>query len=300
MTLFISFFSLAHAEEKKEKKDTIVRVKTKRKKPAILLNPKLDKIPLELLRFDTKRISREQIEQRLRSGGDDVGNGGDEIRRTVLEQIESIKKEAGPAYPIPDLSTKGLAVVSNLELASVQIPAANTPEGILINRELWKKLSGDNKDLRILLLNLLFVEDEQKEKALSIYSILDARKGKTPYCSLTPQSHKLIKVPRTKTFSGAESSQWLSSLALKECNKKGLNECRVLETGKKGFGKWAKNFATYQGFEYKVTKKSSQEIKSQVCDLAKACEQVYELAPMGQLTSKDFLILENKIERNCF
>lgn len=292
--LFLGFFSLAHADEK------MVRIKTKKKKPAILLNPKLDLIPLEKLKFKVHRVTREEVQRRLRSGGDDVGNGGDEIRRQILNDLEEIKNEAGPGYRLPDLSTRGLALVEGLELNGVNYPAIKTNDGILIDRILYKKLAQSKKDLRILLLDLLFVNADQPDLALSIYSSLSRKVGLTPFCHEAYPLHKLLKTPVTDTFKGAESMQALSKKALKSCQEEGLNECRILETGKSGFGSWAKNFATYQGYQYKASSLTNLDKKNLSCELAKKCEQVYELAPIAQVNPDAFKEIDQKISKLCF
>lgn len=294
LALFIGFFAIAHAEEK------IVRIKTKKKKPAILLNPKLELIPLEKLIFKVHQVSREEVQRRLQGGGDDVGNGGDEIRRKILQELEQIKAEVGPGYQIPDLSTRGLAIVSGLELAGIKYPAVKTTEGILIDREAFKKLIASKVDLRILILDLLFIDSDRKDLALTIYSSLGPKKGLVPFCHSNYPDHLLIKSPFTKTFKGSESMKALSKNALSACRDIGLEECRVIETGKSGFAKWATNFAVYQGHRYSAKRLTSSESKNMACELAKKCEQVYELAPLSQVGANDFRELESQIDSQCF
>ncbi|MFT6070742.1 MAG: hypothetical protein ACJAT2_000697 [Bacteriovoracaceae bacterium] len=294
LSLFLSLFSLAQAQEK------MLRIKKKKNKALILLNPKLDIIPLEKLRFKVHRVKREEIQRRLRSGGDDVGNGGDEIRRQILNNLEEIKKEAGPGYQLPDLSTRGLALVEGLEFNGVSYPAIKTDDGILIDRLIYKKLSQSKKDLRILLLDLLFIKADQPDLALSIYSSLSPKMGLTPYCHETFPLHKLLKNPSSESFKGTDSMELLSKQALRICTEKGLNECRIIETGKSGFGSWAKNFATYQGYKYETMALSSSDKKRLSCELAKKCEQVYELAPLRQIKPSAFKEIDQKIEKLCF
>jgi hypothetical protein len=299
VTFFLcySFLSIAYADG--QFSGSKMRVKGKR--PLTLLNPLKEKIPFESIKFDFKKITREELLIRLSSGGDDVGNGGDEIRRQILNEIDHIKKEVGAAYNIPDLSTKGLVVVDKLELNGKSYPAINTTKGIVINRKGWINLMVNHIDIRILLLNLLLIEDQTDQKALMIYSILSRQGEKTPYCSETIPSHLLIKTSQTKTFRGEESSELLSSKALNECqNTTLLFECRILETGKKGLANWAKNFATYQGVEYSSKKLNRSEKKDKACQLAKSCELTYELAPIGQVSLEAFSEVDSRIEKFCF
>ena len=108
---------------------------------------------------------------------------------------------------------------------------------------------------------------------------------------------KITKTAHLETLSSKESSKTLSDKALLVCNDKGLYECRIKETGFKGFSVWAKNYATYVGQEYKIISKTVHNIRSEKCNLLKKCEVVYDLAPEGQVNANKYDVLDIEILR---
>lgn len=285
IALLLGHFTTIQAEEKKDPPKKMVKVRTKKSKPLILMEPKLDIIPLEAIKFSTGKLQRSEVESRLRSGGDDVGNGGDEIRRQILDAL-------------PELSTKNIAVVSNLSFNEETEVAIHSTEGILLNREVFQELISKKLDFRFTLLEVLHVGD--RNKALDLYSDMKELGKRTPYCQKEPSQYKFHKTEFSDTIKGEESTVTLSDLALIQCEERGLYECRIKETGRKGFASSAKNFATYIGFKIEKLKKSKTELKESRCLLLKKCEEVFELAPIGQITMEAFDKLELEIQKQCF
>ncbi len=314
---FISLSTLSSEEVstvklmKKVEKPKLQKVDIK-----VIFKPRVEVIPFSDIYFNSKIIKKEALKERLlKSGGDDVGNGGDEIRRSIIQDIQdmqqSLEDQLGDNYKeisinnlFKDINTKSIIVVDDLKINNIAVPGVATELAIILDRFSFESFK-DHIDTRALLLELILIykghEENIEDLSIVLYSYLETRLNQIPFCHTKVSTKtKIIKRNYSQTISSKESSKVLSVKALALCEEKGLYECRIKETGYKGFSSWAKSYATYIGQEYKLLKKSNKELKSEECALLKKCEVRFDLAPKGQVSFEAYESLNSKIYNSCF
>lgn len=256
------------------------------------------------------------------SGGDEVGNGGDDLRLNFIKLSDQIIKDS-PDIQSNDkalkllkktISISSIFVVDKLKLNNQSVPMTVIENSILLDRQSWNSIDGllsDNLDPRLEILRLLAAASGvgfSEEDLLSIYSTLPfyvspntgAKKAVAPWCAIKSSSEKIEKTEKTFTKSSANNAEEVIAMALKAClDDKNIHECRILEVKQSGFVGFEKFKATAQGFIYNKKSLSKADMKAERCLELQRCSSMYELAPTGQIESTSFSELDNEINSSC-
>ncbi len=285
-------------------------------------------IPNKSLHVEDKIISFENHERhsvafsKRSGGGDDVGNGGDEIRlrfmaisNGIIEKLLSTPQFQNLANQLKSvISAKNILVVEKLEINNAETAVAITDDVIILDRKSWNTIDGLLTDTMDPRLEILRIISERASVSLSekdlitlyghmpFFTSFDSgeRVHATPWCPLRPERTKIEKTPETFSLSQEKDPEGLKALALKSCSDKGLKECKVAEIKYGGFAGFKSSYkATVQGFHYKTIELSSKEQKLAHCMELQRCSQIFELAPQGQISPENYKNLDEQITASC-
>ena len=253
-------------------------------------------------------------------GGDDVGNGGDNLRKKFILESEKILEELNHVLEKYDvdklkrvLDIKYIKVMEELQICQnntcIHTPHAVAEGMIFLDKNAWGSSNGilNNKtDYRNLLIYLMVKSVEENismDEANFHYSELRPLRKKgsyTPYCDMRIISQKVEKIPRALSIHRHKTDvDKAKKIAMDECQNKKLRGCYISDSGYGGFLKWTSYYAQATGYEFISSIKTEKEIRFNKCEKLKQCESLFENAPLGQIKSKDFRILDSLIEENC-
>lgn len=259
---------------------------------------------------------------RMRMGGDEVGNGGDELRLNFIKLSKQIVKDS-PDIQKDDkallllkntISISNIFVVDQLKIDGNLTPMAVVEKSILLDRQSWNSLNGllaDNMDPRLEIIRLLSTAsgvNYSEDDLLAIYASMPfyvspnngEKKSVAPWCVIKSSSEKIEKIEKTFVKTSAHNPEEVKELVLKACSEnKNVHECRILELKQSGFAGFVKFKATAQGFIYNKKNLSTAEIKAERCLELQRCSSMYELAPTGQIQSSSFMQLDKEISATC-
>jgi hypothetical protein len=268
-------------------------------------------IKLEDLRIKGKELSAKEIsnlrERHSAGGGDDVGNGGDELRQEFLRIGLEIIEEGALAYLYPALDIDKIVVVNELKIIrfgdETRLKSIVIEGIIFLDAKSWDPHDGllsKNHDPRYQMIQMmtdaLNIKLSESDK-LKAWHSLEARKS-TIWCPAEISNHKveiIFKEFRAEGLSSGEAEAY----ALTKCREEGLQNCRIKESIVRGFMSWSKNHAVAIGQKNSEVPKTSQEIKQDQCKALRACEQIYEWAPQGQIKPSDFGLIEKEATKIC-
>jgi len=273
------------------------------------------------LSFRNDKMTLKKILSR-KMGGDDVGNGGDEIRQkflTISRQLLSEYSKASNSLQKLDEIEKGLTtamilVVDDLKVKEIKIPAMAVQHYIFLDRATWNTVDGllsDKLDPRLEIFRLLtdsfgliFKDEELVRLYASLSFYTSPNTGEkihaTPWCPLNLSDEKIEKTPETIIQTSETDPEGLKAAALDVCEKeKKLNECRVLELKHGGFAMWVKYKVVVQGFSYKKVKLTKEDQLKEQCLELQRCSTLFELAPTGQISASGFSSLDEQINLSC-
>lgn len=256
------------------------------------------------------------------SGGDEVGNGGDEIRLNFIKISEKIINDSSDIQKNDNvlkalkqtINISNIFVVDELKIDGASVPMASVENKILLDRQSWNTVNGllaDKLDPRLEILRLVFTASQivySEENLLSIYASLPFytsavngdKKSVAPWCAVKSSSDKIEKTEKTFSKSSSESVGAAKSEALKACSQENnVSECRILEVKQSGFAGFVKFKVTAQGFIYNQKSLSTAEIKAERCLELQRCSSMYELAPTGQIQAASFMQLDKEISSTC-
>jgi hypothetical protein len=120
-----------------------------------------------------------------------------------------------------------------------------------------------------------------------------------PWCSVNLSSLTVDKVAETFKESHSSDESIARQRALATCHNKGLKECRVKETIRKGFLGKSSFHVTVQGMRYSSRHKTGSELAQETCRELQRCELMYELAPVGQIPPGGANEMMKKVEETC-
>ena len=287
--------------------------------PSTMLSADLQRaeptLKLETIRLDGKQLQASEM-QRLRTrsggtGGDDVGNGGDELRQEFLFLGEQILQEMGNKELRNKLdavltirrvvAVKNLSVRHGSEEFAMKSVAV---EGvILLDAAAWSPIDGllsPGHDPRFEILKLMTEAQGLKSKAellLHAWHSLSARPGQI-WCPVRIEKTKLSS--ESKDFeASAKTAGEAEAAAVALCSRQSYEDCRIAETSVRGFGAWAKPYAKARGQKYKAELKTSAELMQERCEAVRQCEMVHEWAPAGQVRPAAFVTLESEANKSC-
>ncbi len=257
-----------------------------------------------------------------KSGGDEVGNGGDEIRLNFIKISEKMindssdiqKNDTAVKALKQTINISNIFVVDELRIDGALVPMASIENKILLDRQSWNTINGllaDKLDPRLEILRLVFTASQivySEENLLSIYASLPFytsavsvdKKSVAPWCAVKSSSEKIEKTERTFSKSSPESAEAAKSEALKACSQENnVLDCRILEVKQSGFAGFLKYKATAQGQIYSQKAASKAELKAERCLELQRCSNMYELAPTGQIQALSFAELDKEINSAC-
>lgn len=253
-------------------------------------------------------IRSKQIERSIRAGGDDVGNGGDELRQEFLALAQTILDESGShslQHALQStLSIYRVIVVSNLSIQSGNelVPVRSTvAEGLIfLDAQAWDPSNGllsNQHDPRyeiLKLMNLAAGSVVKEEELVMAWNKQQRKQGKIwcPFYSTNVGSVRTKKEFMLKGLNASATEDALMNL----CNGQGLIDCRVAKVITRGSGQYE---TTVTGFEVRVSKKSRSQLNEEKCEAARSCEIVYEWAPAGQVSLPDYSTLAQEVEKSC-
>lgn len=253
------------------------------------------------------RVLLERVLKKSGGGGDDVGNGGDELRQEFLELAQTTLREAGEEIMGQLQSTldiRRIVVVNNLEVQSGResIPVrAVVSEGIiLLDSQAWdpvQGLLGTAHDPRLEMLRLMNSAANNpliEATIMQAWSRLSPRGGRI-WCPFYQARIGERRVKREFNRSGP-SAQALENSLMLSCQASHLAECRVSRVITRGSGTYE---MTVTGFEVRVAEKPRSAMQAERCQAVRGCEAAYDWAPRGQISPADFSDLSNEIEQAC-
>lgn len=256
------------------------------------------------------------------SGGDEVGNGGDEIRLNFIKISEKmindssdIQKDDKSAKILKQtINISNIFVVDELKVDGALVPMTLVENKILLDRQSWNTINGllaDKVDPRLEILRLVFTASQivySEESLLSIYASLPfytspangQKKSVAPWCAVKTSNEKIEKTEKTFSKSSSKSAKAASSEALQACTQENnVFECRIIEVKQSGFAGFMKFKATAQGLIYNKKSLSRDEVRQERCLELQRCSNMYELAPTGQIQGSSFLQLDQEISATC-
>ncbi len=276
-------------------------------------------LKLEDVRIKDEQLQRRDIEafrnRELRvsgGGGDDVGNGGDELRQEFLflgEQIlEEIDNKELRSKLQGALSIRRVIVVEELSVRrgseDFKMKSLVVEGFILLDAVAWSPLLGllaPGNDPRFEMIKLLAEAQGVKVSSdllLHAWHSLSPRQGLI-WCPVVIEKTKLIAQAKDFEASHTASATLAEQEALRLCRVGGYEDCRIAESVERGFGAWAKSYATARGQKYKTDWKSSSEMQQERCEAVRLCEMVHEWAPAGQVRPAAFVTLETEASKSC-
>lgn len=256
------------------------------------------------------------------SGGDEVGNGGDEIRLNFIKISEKIVHDSSDIQKNDKtikrlkqtISISNIFVVDELKIDGALTPMAAVENKILLDRQSWNTVNGllaDKLDPRLEILRLVFTASEIKfseEDLLSIYASLPFytspsngdKKSVAPWCALKSSNAKIERIEKTFAKASSNNAAEATREALNACAlEKDVSDCRILEVKQSGFAGFLKYKATAQGLIYTQKSSSQADLKAERCLELQRCSNMYELAPTGQIQSAGFNELDQEINSAC-
>ncbi len=303
--------------------DIVVHFSNKPKAPTVNQNY----FNLENIRFQNMNEKPEDFAKRLKEkleqaeGGDDVGNGGDNLRQYflkvaqgILQQIpdQSLVSEIKPVLDINRIiAVKNLQSEISGELVSFKALAS---EGyIFLDSDAWDEDNGllsGQLDPRFEILRLIYQAAQiniSEEDIIIQYSnfeifrspVDDQPEHVAPWCSVIIDTSIIEKTAVTFKEVHDSDENTARIRALNSCNHLGLFECRVKETVLKGFLSNQKYHVTVQGMRYNYHEMNSSQIRQATCNKLQRCEVLHELAPVGQISPGGSFELMQKIEGAC-
>lgn len=299
--LFIGLqLTIANAEKIKNKNEVLFQAIRLVDKSELSIENSLE---TEKIEFNFKLIEGKiQNFEHSAEGGDNVGNGGGEVTRHLLNLYNDMVSQSSQLAKLPQLNINDFKVVSGLKYKGTTYPHLVTKDTIFIDGDYFLELFKAKKDTRILILRLHLSKYKMKNPellALKIYGELKTLANMEPYCESDISASKLDYAVFTKRFSGQESLRELEQMALNHCVMTGLKDCSLSTSGTKGFLTSSENFAEYRGHIESKRNLDDKEVRDAKCHLVKKCEQVYELAPLGQIKRSSFAALDNLIQEMC-
>lgn len=243
----------------------------------------------------------------LNGAGDDVGNGGDHLRKefifaanALLEEINSSELTEEAKKIININRVKIVQEITGNYLGNQIVLLSKAHNGyILLTDEFIDVL--ENSDPRYEILKLILSAlGRDESSAKEIYAKLNILKNErlAPYCMIYDLENIISIEQKDVTIKSSESESSAISQAKFECESKYL-DCYKKESMYKGFLFSGSYNATYSGKEVNLIKANENQIKEFQCIQLKSCESLYELAPFGQVRPKDFKKLDLKIQNSC-
>ncbi len=253
-------------------------------------------------------------------GGDEVGNGGDDIRQKFLARAKQILKSSPKLQTLIStdsfkeiFSTNHVLVLDNLKSENFSLPYALFKGIILLDRQTWNTSDGllsDKVDPRFEILKIIQLTEKKQNdldllleifSALPFFTSLESgdQIHAPPFCALNSQETAIKKTPIFFSDTHPDNPELLKSSTLKKCEEAGLHECRVTAFNQSGFLSHTSYKITVQGFQYSTIPMSESEKQANRCFELQRCSSLFELAPMGQIASKDFKQLDEEISRQC-
>lgn len=273
---------------------------------------------LEAILIDGKQLQAAQIQdlrtRELRmsggSGGDDVGNGGDELRQEFLFLGDQILQEMDNKELRNKLegvlNIRRVIVVKNLSLrrgGEVFDMKSIAVEGvIMLDAKAWSPLDGllsPTHDPRFEMLKLMAEAQGLKSyetRLMHSWHALSPRGGQI-WCPVQMEKTKITA--QAKDFEAtANSAAQAEEAALAQCHKQNYEDCRIAESSVRGFGV-ARPYAKARGYKYLTAMKTAAELKQDRCEAVRQCEMVHEWAPAGQVRPAAFSSLESEASKSC-
>ncbi len=272
-------------------------------------------LKLDAILLDGKQLQSTEIQNlRTRSGGtggDDVGNGGDELRKEFLflgDQIlqEMEHKELRNKLEAV-LNIRRVLVVNSLSVRrgneEFKMKSVAVEGVILLDAAAWSPIDGllsPGHDPRFEMLKLMAEAqglNSTEEQLLHSWHVLSPRQGQI-WCPVQIERTKLSVITKDFEATHATSIAGAEEAALELCQVQGYANCRIAESSVRGFGA-AKPYANVQGQKFRAELKSSSEIKQERCEAVRQCETVHEWAPSGQVRPAAFVTLEREASKSC-
>lgn len=275
-------------------------------------------LKLESILLDGKPLREAQLQdlrtRELRlsggSGGDDVGNGGDELRQEFLFLGDQILQEMANKELRNQLegvlNIRRVIVVQNLvirrggeELAMKSVAVEGV---ILLDAAAWSPLDGllsPTHDPRFEMLKLMAEAQGLKSyetRLMSSWNSLSPRRGQI-WCPVQIVKTKMTTESRDFEASSQSASE-AEEAALAQCAGQHYEDCRLVESSVRGFGV-ARPYAKARGFKYGAALKTSAELAQERCEAVRQCEAVHEWAPSGQVRPAAFVSLEAEASKSC-
>jgi hypothetical protein len=277
-----------------------------------------DTLKLDAIVLDGKQLQASQIQdlrtRELRvsggSGGDDVGNGGDELRQEFLFLGEQILQEMDNKELRNKLegvlNIRRVIVVNNLSVRrggeEFAMKSVAVEGVILLDAAAWSPLDGllsANHDPRFEMLKLMAEAQglvSYETRLLHSWHALSPRGGQI-WCPVQIEKTKIAT--QAKDFEATASSvAQAEEAALAQCRDQNYQDCRIAESSVRGFGV-ARPYAKARGFRYQAALKTVAELKQERCEAVRQCEMVHEWAPAGQVRPAAFSTLESEASKSC-
>lgn len=253
-------------------------------------------------------IRSERIERSGGDGGDDVGNGGDELRQAFLAMAQKMLEESRDSKIQQSLqstlSIYKVIVVNNLSIVSgrdvIPVRATVAENIIFLDSKAWDPEGGllsEQHDPRyevLRLMNLAAGSPLQDEDLVVAWNKLHRKSGKI-WCPFYPTSTGFSRNKKEFVLRGLNSEATENAL-MGVCQSHNLVDCRVAKVITRGNGLYE---MTVTGFEISISGKSKSQQKEEKCEAARLCETIYEWAPRGQVSPGDYSSLANEVEKSC-
>ena len=241
-------------------------------------------------------------------GGDDVGNGGDELRSEFLRIAEGmltkvensvLKQQLASIVTINRVITvEALAIHSGSENIPVR---ATVAEGLIIlDAAAWNPQTGllsqafDPRYEMLRLINMAAGSPARDAELVVIWNKLEPISGRI-WCPHYPS--RIGESRRRREFEAKGlNAELAEQMAMTACQSNNLVDCRRSRvfTGSGGLYE-----VTVSGFAVSMANKTRAQMAAEACQAIHSCESVYEWAPRGQVSPSDFSALAGEAERTC-
>lgn len=257
--------------------------------------------PDQLRQDDLQRLRQGQ--EKLRSGGaggDDVGNGGDELRLAFV----TLAGQWLSAFPVlaDQITIKKIIVIDDLRVGGVVRPYAVVEGFLLLDRGTWDPVHGylsPTVDSRLYILSLLQemgALDFGRAEILRAWNSLSGSSAQI-LCVFSPRSTRSSVAVVDQKLSGDDQSR-VQETALRACRQNGLSDCRIIDSSLRGFGTLRAE-VTVRGHRVSEVALGRSDLRQEQCNAVRTCEEAHEWAPAGQVNSADFARIENEANNFC-
>lgn len=251
---------------------------------------------LRSLDADTLRMLQQPRSAGGGAGGDDVGNGGDELRLAIL-QIGHVWSDEFPVLT-PFLEARRILVVPELSVAGAPVDHVVVEGVLLLDRATWDGLLTNTFDARLVVARMLFELSGisvSEESLMRAWAKLPLSGGSIVCGHMDPATVARVS---TQDFP-ARASLDAEAKALAACRAQGLVECRVAESAIVGFGSSRTASVVARGQLRQSRPATAAQVRAARCESIRSCEQAYEWAPAGQVGPADFARLGRAARETC-